>query len=163
MMRYASENWFARFMTLVGALMLSVVPLPGAVAPFRPDWVAVLLLYWVLIAPRRLGLLTAFWMGLALDTLSGALLGQHALALLLVVYLSQRFYLRIRVFPASQLVLTAAALLSFYEFLLFWIDGVVGRTVPAIERWAPVISGTVLWIVLIAFVERDRQQAEARM
>jgi rod shape-determining protein MreD len=162
-MMHASENWFARVATLIGALMLSVVPLPASVASFRPDWVAVLLLYWVLIAPRRLSLLTAFWMGLALDTLSGALLGQHALALLLIVYLSQRFYLRIRVFPASQLALTAVVLLSLYEFLLFWIDGVVGRTVAPVERWAPIISSTVLWIVLIAFIERGRQDAEARM
>lgn len=160
---HASENWFARVATLIGALMLSVVPLPASVASFRPDWVAVLLLYWVLIAPRRLSLLTAFWMGLALDTLSGALLGQHALGLLLIVYLSQRFYLRIRVFPASQLALTAVVLLSLYEFLLFWIDGVVGRTVAPVERWAPIISSTVLWIVLIAFIERGRQDAEARM
>jgi rod shape-determining protein MreD len=162
-MMHASENWFARVATLIGALMLSVVPLPASVASFRPDWVAVLLLYWVLIAPRRLSLLTAFWMGLALDTLSGALLGQHALGLLLIVYLSQRFYLRIRVFPASQLALTAVVLLSLYEFLLFWIDGVVGRTVAPVERWAPIISSTVLWIVLIVFIERGRQDAEARM
>jgi rod shape-determining protein MreD len=157
------DNWLAYLVILVGVLALSVVPLPASVAPFRPDWVAVLLLYWVLISPRRLGLFTAFWMGLALDALTGALLGQHALALLLIVYLSQRFYLRIRVFPASQLALTAVALLSFYEFLLFWIDGVAGRTVPVIERWAPVVSGLVLWIVLLAFVERGRQRAEARI
>jgi rod shape-determining protein MreD len=157
------DNWLVYFIALVGVLALSVVPLPASAAPFRPDWVAVLLLYWVLISPRRLGLFTPFWMGLALDALTGALLGQHALALLLIVYLSQRFYLRIRVFPASQLTLTAVALLSFYEFLLFWIDGVAGRTVPLIERWAPVVSGLVLWIVLLTFVERGRKNAEVRI
>jgi rod shape-determining protein MreD len=102
-------------------------------------------------------------MGLALDTLSGALLGQHCLALLAVVYLSQRFYLRIRVFPVSQLVITAALLLTLYEFVLFWIDGVAGRTVPLNERWAPIISGTVLWTLLLVFLERGRQVAAARM
>lgn len=157
------DNWLAYLIALVGALALSVVPLPASVAPFRPDWVAVLMLYWVLISPRRLGLFTAFWMGLALDALTGALLGQHALALLLIVYLSQRFYLRVRVFPASQLTVTAVALLAFYEFLLFWIDGVAGRTVPIMERWAPLVSGLVLWVVLLAFVERGRQSAEARI
>lgn len=158
-----ADNWLVSLVTLVGALVLSVVPLPASVAAFRPDWVAVLMLYWTLISPRRVGLLTAFWMGLGLDTLTGALLGQHALALLLIVYLSQRFYLRIRVFPASQLTLTAMALLAFYEFLLFWIDGVAGRTVPIIERWAPIVSGLVLWILLLVFVERGRQSAEARI
>ena len=155
--------WFAPALSLLTALVLSVVPLPDSIAPFRPDWVAMVLLYWSLIAPRRYGLLTAFWMGLALDALSGALLGQHALALLIIVYLGQRFYLRIRVFPVSQLALTVIVLLSLYQFVLFWIDGVAGRTVPLVERWAPVVSGTVLWMLILVFFERGRQAAAARM
>ena len=121
------------------------------------------LLYWSLISPRRYGLLTAFFMGLALDTLSGALLGQHSLALLTIVYLSERFHLRIRVFPASQLALTVVGLLALYEFILFWIDGVAGRTVPLIERWGPLLTGACLWLLVLAFFERGRQEAAARM
>jgi rod shape-determining protein MreD len=151
------------FASLLAALVLSVVPLPEAVAPFRPDWAALVLLYWSLMSPRRFGLLTAFFLGLGLDTLSGALLGQHSLALLIVVYLSQRFYLRIRVFPASQLIIIACVFLTLYEFVLFWIDGVAGRTVPLIERWGPIVSGTVLWAMLLLSLERGRQVAAARM
>ncbi|HEY5569417.1 MAG TPA: rod shape-determining protein MreD [Gammaproteobacteria bacterium] len=162
-MARSGHNWLTPALTLMAALVLSVLPLPQVIAPFRPDWVAVVLLYSSLIAPRRYGLLTAFWMGLALDMLSGALLGQHALALLLIVYLSQHFHLRIRVFPVSQLALTVVVLLALYEFVLFWVDGVVGRTVPLIERWAPVVSGTLLWALVLVFVERGRQAAAARM
>jgi rod shape-determining protein MreD len=157
------DNWWGKIFALIVALALSVAPLPETIAAFRPDWVAVLLLYWILAAPRSVGLFTAFWMGLALDTLSGALLGQHGLALLLIVFLSRRFYLRLRVFPASQLTLTVLLLLSLYEFVLFWIDGVAGRTVPLVERWGPVISGTVLWAVMLAFVDRGHDDAEARI
>ena len=142
------SSWFGPAFSLLGALGLAVMPLSA---------------YWSLIAPRRYGLLTAFWMGLALDALSGSLLGQHSLALLVIVYLSQRFYLRIRVFPASQLAFTAIGLLGLYEFVLFWVDGVAGRTVPLIERWAPVASGGVLWLLILVFLERGRQEAEARM
>lgn len=149
--------------SFVVALILAVVPMPAAIAPFRPDWVAVVLLYWSLIAPRRYSLLTAFFMGLALDTLSGALLGQHSLALLTIVYLSERFHLRIRVFPASQLALTVIGLLGLYEFILFWIDGIAGRTVPLMERWAPLVTGMALWLLILIFVERGRQEADARM
>ncbi len=162
-MSRADHDLFAPLVSLLLALVLSVLPLPDSIVAFRPDWVAVVLLYWSLIQPRRYGLFTAFWMGLALDTLSGSLLGQHALALLLIVYLSQRFHLRIRVFPVSQLAMTVIALLSLYEFMLFWVDGVAGRTVPLIERWAPVTTSTVLWILMLVFLERGRQQAEARM
>jgi rod shape-determining protein MreD len=157
------DGWFGQLLGIFAALLLSVVPLPEAIAPFRPDFVPLAFLYWSLLSARSCGLLTAFWAGLALDALTGALIGEHALALLLVVYLSQRFYLRIRVFPASQLTLTVTGLLSLYEFMLFWIDGVAGRTVPIVERWGPVVSGALLWMLVLLLLERGRQQAQARL
>ena len=157
------RHWFVPTLSVLAALILSVVPLPEALMPFRPDWVAVVLLYWSLIEPRRYGLVSALWLGLVLDTLTGALLGQHSLALLVIVYLSQRFYLRIRAFPASQVATVVIALLALYQFILFWIDGVAGRTVPLIERWGPVVTGGMLWLLVLVAVERGRQAAEARM
>jgi rod shape-determining protein MreD len=144
-------------------LALAVVPLPDTVAPFRPDWVAVVLLYWSLMVPHRYSLMTAFWMGLALDTLTGALLGQHALALLVVVYLAERFHLRLRVFPVSQLAITVLLLLGLYEFILFWIDGLAHRTVPLIERWAPPLTGTLAWLAMLALLDRRHSEARARL
>ena len=100
-MARAQRQWWTSMLSLVTTLALASMPLPDAIAPLRPDWVAVVLLYWSLMAPRHFSLFTAFWMGIALDTLSGALLGQNALALLVVVYLAEKFYLRLRVFPAG--------------------------------------------------------------
>lgn len=157
------HSWFVPALSLVLTLALAVVPLPGVIAPFRPDWVAVVLLYSSLTAPRRFSLLTAFWMGVVLDTLTGSLLGQHAFALLVVVYLAEHFHLRIRVFPISQLALTVLLLLGLYEFILFWIDGVAGRTVPLIERWAPPLTGTLVWLALLFFFDRGRREASARI
>jgi rod shape-determining protein MreD len=157
------RHWFAPTASIVAALMLAIVPLPDSLDSFRPDWVAVVLLYWSLVEPRRYGLLTAFWLGIVLDTLTGSLLGQHSLALLVLVYLSQRFYLRIRVYPASQVATIVIVLLALYEFILFWIDGAAGRTVPLSARWGPVLTGGLLWLLVIVGIERGRQAAEARM
>lgn len=162
-MQDREHDWFVPLVSIVAALALSVLPLPAVVAPYRPDWVALVLLYWSLVSPRRFGLLTAFWTGLALDTLNGALLGQHALALLVIVYLSRRFYLRLRVFPMSQLTMAVAALLLLYEFLLFWVDGVAGRTVPLVERWGPVVTGALVWLAVVGLVERGRERMQARI
>ena len=159
----AKRNWWASTLSLVLTLALVAVPLPDAVAPLRPDWVAVVLLYWSLMAPRHFSLLTAFWMGIALDTLSGALLGQNALALLVVVYLAEKFYLRLRVFPVSQLAITVFLLLGLYEFILFWIDGMAGRSVPLVERWVPPLTGTLVWVVLYMLFDRREREAPARL
>jgi rod shape-determining protein MreD len=163
MKRRRRIGWFWPLVSLLGALALSVVPLPAAAASFRPDWVALVLIYWAVVTPGRFGMFSAFVMGIALDSLTGALLGQHALALLLVVYLSQRFYLRIRVFPASQLALTVAVLLALYHFVLFWVDGVAGRSVPMVERWAPVLTGTLIWFMALVFTDRRADRAHAQI
>lgn len=162
-MAYAERNWLGSALSLALVLALAVVPLPALVAPFRPDWVAVVLIYWSLAAPRRFSLLTAFWMGLALDTLNGALLGQQALALVVVVYAAERFYLRVRMFPVSQLAVTVLILLALYEFILFWVDGIAGRSVPLIERWAPPLTGTLVWIALTMAFGRQVREAHARI
>ena len=140
--------------TLIIALLLSILPLPEVIVSFRPDWVAIVLVYWSLFKPGHFGFLTAFWLGLALDTLYGSLLGQHALALLTVTYIARHFHLRIRVFPIWQMSVTVLALLALYEFLLFWADGVAARTVPAVDRWVPVAIGALLWPLIFASMHR---------
>jgi rod shape-determining protein MreD len=159
----ARRHLWASVLSLAATLMLAVVPLPDILAPLRPDWVAVVLLYWSLMAPRQFSLLTALWMGLALDTLTGALLGQNALALLLIVYLAEKFHLRLRVFPVSQLAITVLFLLGLYEFVLFWVDGVADRPVPLLERWLPPFTGTLVWLALYVLFDRRERTAPARL
>jgi rod shape-determining protein MreD len=155
------RRYCVAWLWLAGALALSVVPLPGFVNTLNPNWVAVFLIYMSLTDPRRIGLFGAFAAGLALDVMTGALLGQNALALITILFLSMRFHLRVRAFPISQLAGWAAVLLALYQFILFWIDGVTGRSVEPIERLAPVVSGTV--VLLIAWFIRDFDERDDRM
>ena len=90
------------------------------------------------------------------------MLGQNALALLLVVYLAEKFHLRLRVFPISQLAFTVLLLLGLYEFVLFWIDGIAGRSVPLIERWLPPLTGTLVWLGMYVLLDRREREAPAR-
>jgi hypothetical protein len=50
-----------------------------------------------------------------------------------------------------------------YQFTLFWIDGIAGRTVPLAERWGPVVSGAVVFGLILITFDRRRQAAAARM
>jgi len=153
----------APILTVILAVVLAAMPLPAAIAPFKPDWVAVTMIYWSLTAPPALGLVSALAVGLALDVLSGALLGQHGFGLMLIAYLSRKFRLRLRAFPAMQSTIAVAALLALNEFLLLWIDGVAGRTVPIGERWPPIVSGTLLWLLVWSAFDHGREQAPARL
>lgn len=148
--------------TFVLALALSIVPLGDRVVPFRPDWVPLALIFWAVARPQHIGLLAAFAMGLALDMLTGSLLGRHALALLPVVYLALRLRLRIRVALAWQATVTVALMLVLYHFLLFWIDGVGQHAIPGAIAWAPLLSSALLWsVVMVALGGFGRDNVKA--
>ena len=70
------------------ALVLAVLPLPDWLQWGRPEWTALALIYWVIALPHRVGLVTALLLGVAVDALEGATLGQNALALTAVAALS---------------------------------------------------------------------------
>ncbi|MGI9271614.1 MAG: rod shape-determining protein MreD [Woeseiaceae bacterium] len=145
--------------TMLVALMLMVMPLPDWLEAFRPDWLALTLIYWAMMLPRTWSVGSAWLIGIVLDVAQGTLLGQHALALCFVVFVTVRFHLLMRVFPTSQLTATVFSLLALYQFILFWINGVAGVSAPAVAYWGPVISGTVLWPVVSIFLHSARRQA----
>ena len=146
--------------TLVIALMLSAVPLPDSLEHFRPDWLALALIYWAMMLPRTWSVGSAWLVGLVLDVAQGTLLGQHALALSLIVFVTIRMHLIMRVFPMGQLTAAVFSLLALYQFVLFWVNGVVGIPVPTIQYWAPVISGSLLWPLVASLLNGARMRAQ---
>lgn len=148
MNREATAHPQTVIISIIVALMLAIAPLPAWAGPFRPDWVAMILIYWCMNLPRSYGIGWAWIVGLVLDVAQGTLLGQHALALSLVIYVTVTFHLQMRQFPTLQLSITVCALLALYQFVLFWINGVAGVNAPAITYWGPVISGSLLWPLL---------------
>ena len=142
--------------TIIVALMLTVVPMPDWAEAFRPDWVALTLIYWAMMLPRTWSVGSAWMIGILLDVAQGTILGQHALALCIIVFVTVRFHLLMRVFPMQQLTATVFALLALYQFLLFWINGVAGIETSTVHYWGPVITGTVIWPLATALLRGVR-------
>ncbi len=147
-------------LTIILALMLTMMPLPDSVSAFRPDWVALIMIFWTMTVPRRISVGVAWFVGIFVDVSQGTLLGQHALALCAIAYVTVKFHLLMRVFPLMQLTATIFALLAMYQFLLFWINGVVGINAPSISYWAPVITGTLIWPLLYTFITDVRYRVQ---
>lgn len=139
--------------TIVIALILSITPLPDALRSARPHLLLLLVIYWSLSAPRISGLMFAWLCGLALDVLSGKILGQHAVGFLLVAFLTHKFQLRMRIFPIYHQTLTVFMLMALYEFVVFWIDGIIGPAITTWMRWLPVFTSSLLWPLLVAALD----------
>jgi rod shape-determining protein MreD len=136
------------------ALALAVLPLPGALDAFRPDFLVLVVLYWSIESPRAGGLTLAFVSGLALDVIHGVVLGQHALALTLMAGWATHLRLRLRVFSMLSQCLTIFALLTGYQFVLFWVDGATGNPVTTFGRWLAPVIGAILWPLLAGILSR---------
>lgn len=149
-------------LSIVIALALTILPLPRIAEPFRPDWVALMLIFWCLAHPQSYGIGIAWLAGLVVDVAHGTLLGQHALALTVIVYLTVRFHLQIRVFPLLQLTATVLAMIALYRFLLFWINGVAGVDAPAVTYWGPALSSALVWPILNSFLTGVRYRTLSR-
>lgn len=146
--------------TIILAIMLTVMPLPGWAEPFRPDWVALTLIYWAMMLPRTWSVGTAWIIGIVIDVAQGTILGQHALALCFIVFVTVRFHLLMRVFPMQQLAATVFAILTLYQFILFWINGVAGIEVALVNYWGPVITGTLFWPVVMTLLSGVRMRVQ---
>lgn len=149
-------------LSIIVALALTMLPLPRGIDLFRPDWVALILIFWALSVPRSYSVGIAWVVGIVLDVSQGTLLGQHALALCVVVYIVVKFHLLMRVFPLIQLTATVFALVALYRFLLFWINGVAGITAPAIVYWGPVVAAAVVWPLLYSLMTGIRYRVQLR-
>ncbi len=145
--------------TLVLGLMLAIMPLPPLLSAARPDWLVLLVIFWAMQLPRTWSVGSAWLVGIVLDVAYGTLLGQHALALAAVAFLTVRFHLLMRVFPMLQLTATVFALLALYQFLLFWVNGVANVTAAPSDYWAPVLTSTLIWPFLHMFLSGMRYRA----
>jgi len=74
------------FVTFMLVLLINLLPWQAAMANLAPDFVAMLLLYWTLNQPRRVGIGIGFLLGLLMDVGDGVMLGQHALAYSIIAY-----------------------------------------------------------------------------
>ena len=107
--------------TLLVALMLHMWPLPDWLIFARPEWLTLVLIYWALAIPEQVGVTVAWVAGLLLDVTQGAILGQHALGLVVVIFVIQLEYQRIRVFSLAQQALVVFLLLLIKQILVLWV------------------------------------------
>ena len=147
--------------SMIAALVLAIAPMPAWAESFRPDFVTLTLIYWAMNLPRTYSIGWAWVIGLVLDVAQGTLLGQHALALSLVIFVTVRFHLQMRQFPTLQLLASVLALLALCQFILFWINGVAGVNSPAVSYWGPVLSGALIWPLITMLFGGVRYRARS--
>ncbi len=149
-------------LTIILGIGFNILPLPAWAEPFRPDWVALVMIYWCMALPNRVGVASGWFVGLLLDVVEGVLLGQHAFAYAVLTYLTVRLAQRIRVFPLRQQALTVLLFLILHQLLLLWIMGLAGNAPDTTVYFVPSLLGTLLWPWIFTLLRDTRRRFEVR-
>lgn len=143
--------------TFLVALILTIIPMSDAVRYLRPDWVGLVLIYWCLALPERVGVSSGWLLGLLVDLLTGTLLGQHALSLTVVAWLALKFHQRVRLFPVWQQAFIVLVLLVLHQLLALWISRIIGRPAAPWYFWTPSLISMLLWPPVFATLRTLRR------
>jgi rod shape-determining protein MreD len=157
------NSWFV-LLTLLAGLVLNTLPLSGLALVLRPDFLALVLLFWCIREPRLISVGIAWFLGLLMDVADGTVFGQHALAYAVLAYAAEYFRRRVLRFPLWQQAAQVAVLLLLCAALVALVRIVGGAPMP---RWTYAmgsLTGALLWPVLTVVLQwpqrPPRSQAE---
>lgn len=145
------------FATFLLGVVLSQMPLPDFIGWARPEWVALILIYWVIALPQSVGVGTGFVAGIILDVIRGSVLGANALALVIVAYLASMLHRRMRLFPVWQQSLLVMVLTGTHQLVLHWVQVLVGYTGDSLLFLLPAIISALFWPVIFLLLRRIRR------
>lgn len=139
------KPWFI-LASLMVALFANVIPLGRFLA--MPDWVALVLLFWCIHQPLKVGMGAAFFLGLAMDVADASVMGQHALAYVLLAFGSGVLARRILWFPLIQQALHVLPILVGTQIIQLLARLVVGADFPPLSWFLGGFIGAALWYPL---------------
>ena len=132
-------------LSLILAFMLTAMPLPEWAIQWRPAWVPLVMIYWCMALPDRVGIGISWTMGLLLDVQQGTVLGQNAMALAVIAFITIKSYQRLRVFPLYQQALLVFIYIMIFQLIVLWIKVMMGIPPQTWTFWLPAFTSMLLW------------------
>ena len=139
--------------SILFAMILMLVPLPETVRFFRPEWVVMVLIYWAMALPRRVGVGFAWITGLFIDVIMGASLALFAFSYALVIYMVLRFHLQLRQYPLWQQALSIMSLVLLVQV----INIAISPRTAGWHVWLPAVTSTLMWPFIFAILRKLRR------
>ena len=152
-----AHGYWVILLTFLVAYVLAVLPLPQWLLWARPEWVALAVIYWTIALPHRVGIATALLLGVGLDVLEGAVIGQNAFALVVVALLSLILYQRLRVYSLVQQAGVVFVLIGINQLICQWVQNLEGVGAPTLLFLLPAFSSALLWPVVLLILRGLRR------
>lgn len=133
--------WFSFLL----ALCLQVMPLADGWQVYRPEWIGLMLIYWCMRTPGRVGVFHGFVLGILMDLIEGTPLGQHAVILSLLAFLCALVYPRFRTYSLVQQSVLVLVLLGIVQLIEQWLRTLTGDFSIHLSFLIPSMISALLW------------------
>lgn len=131
--------------SFIVAIFLTLLPLPQALLWYRPAFVAMWVLYWLIALPDTFGLGTAWLVGLLLDALIGATLAEHAMAMVIIAALTIRLQRQLQMATLWQQSLVIALFIFVYQTTIMIVQGMLGQANTLNWFWLSAVTTGLCW------------------
>ena len=143
--------------SILFALLVNL--LPAGRAAWMPDMLALVVVFWNVHQPRRVGVVAAFFCGVLMDVHQGALLGQHALSYTLLGYGSVVLHRRLLWFGLGGQMGHVLPMFLLAQALSTSITLAAGGMWPDLGAVAAPLIQTLLWPVASALLLAPQRRA----
>jgi len=141
--------YFIAFSLFLG-LLFNLLPWGGS--SWAPDLLSLILIFWSLHQPQKVGLGVAFFCGLLMDVHNGALLGEQALGYTFLSYFSATIHRRVLGMASFGPIVHVFLLLMAMKLLLLCLHAFLGARYPGWTYFMPVLVGSALWPLISALL-----------
>lgn len=142
--------------SMIAALLLNMLPL-GRV-PWMPDVLALVLVFWSVHQPLRVGIGVAFFFGLGMDVHQASLLGQHALAYTALSYFAITIHRRLLWFSVPSQALQVLPLFLAAHAIELAIRMIAGGVFPGLALLLAPVAEALLWpVISVALLAPQRR------
>ncbi|MGH1371414.1 MAG: rod shape-determining protein MreD [Cellvibrionaceae bacterium] len=150
------HNRFVILLTFLVALILAIFPVGSASGWLRPEFVPVLVIYWVMVMPQQSSIFLLWCLGCVLDLLEGVALGQHAMALMVVAYVCLLSYQRMRNYTLWHQTFFVFVIIGLHQLIDNWVHSLQGNAAQSLVFLLPAFTSALMWPIIWLLLERLR-------
>lgn len=146
-------------LTFLIALVLTIMPMPDWFKYLRPEWMLMVMLYWSMALPEKMGIFIAFCCGLILDVGLSNYLGQRSIAFIICIFIMGKLYQSVRVLPEIQQIITMFFFFMLYKLILLWMYGMTNQAPDNIYYFfLSAVTSAILWPWLFILLREVRRK-----
>lgn len=138
------------YFSLFLALLCLLLPWSGIALKVRPDFLLLVIIFWIIRAPNLCNIGTAWLVGLVVDLATGGVFGQYALAYTITAFFAAIYQRRLVLFNSTQQIFYVFLLLITSQIVLLIFKTFSGALWLGWSYFIPSISGVLIWIIAVA-------------